>query len=276
MAVQTPVQTLTYRCPHCGIPVEVDATAEGSLLTCPAVGCGKPFRVALPVAEPITQPMSVVTPAGMVPLSTSSPEQPAIPQPAAQATAPPAVAPAAAQPAPIHIAPTPAVPVTEQETPGPIIHLSMARRYPLRCFAYLLVEAIGLTGIILGVMWRWHWLTILGGAQMAFFAIRFLVWWIRMSRITLALTSKRLILTTGVFSRDRTEIDLSDVVDSHFHQSLLMRWLDVGDLAIVSKPDNRQLVIMAVPHPGSVSQHLQSAIEMHKKVEEVEKTPATR
>jgi hypothetical protein len=56
MAVQVPVQTLTYRCPHCGTPVEVDATAEGSLLNCPAVGCGKPFRVALPVAEPITPP----------------------------------------------------------------------------------------------------------------------------------------------------------------------------------------------------------------------------
>jgi hypothetical protein len=263
MTVQTPVRTLTYRCPHCGIPVEVDATAEGSLLTCPAAGCGKPFRVALPVAEPITTPVSVGTPAGVAPLATFPAPRSATTQPAA---------PVAALP----IAPTPAVPVIEQETPGPTIHLSMARRYPLRCFAYLLVEAVGLTGIIYGVMWEWHWLTILAGGLTAFFAVRFLAWWARMRCVTLALTSKRLILTTGVFSRDSTEIDLSDVVDHHFHQSLLMHWLDVGDLAIVSKPDNRQLVIMAIPQPGSVGQHLQSAIEVHKKVEEVEKTPATR
>jgi hypothetical protein len=265
MAVQTPVKTLTYRCPHCGIPVEVDATAEGSLVTCPAVGCGKPFRVALPVAEPVTAPMNVVTPSGMVPL----------PAPAAAAAPQPVAAPAPA-PVPLPIPPTPAVPVTEQETPGPVIHLSMVRRYPLRCFAYLLVEVVGLAGVISGVMWDWLWLTVLGGAVMAFFAVRFLIWWIRMSNIRLQFTSKRLKLTTGVFSRDTTEIDLTDIVDHHFHQSLPMRWLDVGDLAIVARPDNRQLVIMAVPHPADVSRQLQSTIDMHKKVEEVEKMPATR
>jgi uncharacterized membrane protein YdbT with pleckstrin-like domain len=89
-------------------------------------------------------------------------------------------------------------------------------------------------------------------------------------------TSKRLILTTGVFSRETTEIALPDVVDVHVHQDLLMRLLDVGDLAIVSKADGRQLVVMAVPHPRSVADHLQAAIETRKKMEEVEKMPPTK
>jgi uncharacterized membrane protein YdbT with pleckstrin-like domain len=174
---------------------------------------------------------------------------------------------------PVNVAPTPVVPVTDQETTGPTIHLSMVRRYPFRCLGHLVVEAAGIAAIVCGVMREWHWLTLLGGGFAAFFAIRFLAWWLRMSRVTLTLTSKRLILATGLVSRETSEIELADVVDVHFRQDLLMRLLDVGDLAIVSKPDGRQLVLMAVPHPRSVSDHLQAAIETRKKMEEVEKMP---
>jgi hypothetical protein len=45
-----------------------------------------------------------------------------------------------------------------------------------------------------------------------------------------------------------------------------MRWLDVGDIAIVStNPQQPQMVIMALPHPGEVAELLQAQIDARRK-----------
>src|SRR5262245_14685082 len=48
------MQTLTYRCPHCNGPVEVEAHAGKEVMVCPHENCGKPFQVEIPSAEPIS------------------------------------------------------------------------------------------------------------------------------------------------------------------------------------------------------------------------------
>lgn len=47
----------TYQCPHCGTAVQVtNPAALNDLITCPADGCGKPFKVEVPTAAPIAEP----------------------------------------------------------------------------------------------------------------------------------------------------------------------------------------------------------------------------
>lgn len=59
---------LTFRCPHCRTPVEVDTDVGDELLVCPSPRCGKPFRAEIPVAEPVIG----AAPQGAMPAPTVS------------------------------------------------------------------------------------------------------------------------------------------------------------------------------------------------------------
>jgi uncharacterized membrane protein YdbT with pleckstrin-like domain len=48
------------------------------------------------------------------------------------------------------------------------------------------------------------------------------------------ITNQRIVIESGVFSRQIEEIDMRTVEDLHFRQSLLERMLDIGDVTIVS------------------------------------------
>jgi uncharacterized membrane protein YdbT with pleckstrin-like domain len=245
MTAQTPTQpqqTLTYLCPHCRTPEAVDAKADDALLTCPA--CRKPFRVEIPKAQP----------ASLAP-----------PCPPASSTSP-ATAVAGAQAAAAAAAAAASSPQTP-ETPPETIHLAMFRRYPFRCLGYVLLSAAGLVGLIYGVDWNWHWLTILGAVVALFAAVRFFLWGLRMSRTTLTLTNKRGTLSSGLFRREDIEFELARLKDLHVHQTLPMRWLDVGDLAIVTSTGQR-VVVMAIPNPAAVAEHMQRHGEREKKAQE--------
>jgi hypothetical protein len=275
MTVQTQTQTLTYRCPHCGTALEVDPCAEGSLLICPSPACGKPFRVAVPVAEPIDKPTNLALPPGVdppEPVLKARPAPPCPPDANGSATTPGApasevvAAPAVASPA----APAPAVvPATLPPVPegAPhIVKLAMFRRYPFRCLGYFVLVAASVTAVVYGLQREWHWLAIPGAIVFALSAGRFFLWWLRMVRTSLVLTNRRLVLMTGVFTRDSIEFELARINDFNVYQTLLMRWLNVGDLAIIST--DRRVVVMAVPDPQSVIAFLQSNIAARKKEEE--------
>jgi uncharacterized membrane protein YdbT with pleckstrin-like domain len=229
---QTQEQVLTYRCPHCGTAVEVHSPADGALLTCPAGKCGKSFRIAVPVPAPVAVPAN-----------------------------PPTEAVVSAQPTALSAAQAPA---SSPEFPVQAVRLSMIRRYPFRCLGYGLLIVAGLLDLIVCLTWDWYWLGVVGGVVAAYAAFRFLLWWVRMSQTRLTLTNKHGILTTGVFSRDATEFSLDEVVDYHLHQNTLMRWLDVGDLAIISASPSQKVVVMAVPHPSRIVAQLQMHMEGRK------------
>jgi len=233
-------QTLTYKCPHCGTPVEVEPRAGENIVVCPSEQCKKPFQVAVPVAEPI-EPL-----AGEEHHDYHEPvgahKEPANPlehkQPAEQK---PIAAPVAVRP-------------DEQETAGQQIHLQMFRRYPLRVLAHLAAAIGGLVAMI----WCLDRNYLTGAALCGVLAVvatgRFVVWWMRMRDTILTITNKRLVLETGVWSRQSTEIFFNDVQDVRVHQGILSGWFNVGDLAIiVSRGAKETVVIMAVPDPINVA-----------------------
>jgi uncharacterized membrane protein YdbT with pleckstrin-like domain len=153
------------------------------------------------------------------------------------------------------------------ETAPSTIHLSMFRRYPFRYLGYLALAAAGLALLIYSEMHQWRWVAVLGGIVTAAALLRLFVWWVRMRCTVLLLTNKRGALRTGVFRRETTEFEFAGIGDFHLNQTMLMRWLDVGDLALVVN-NGQKIVIMAVPHPASVIAHLQRHVEVEKKAAE--------
>jgi hypothetical protein len=142
----------------------------------------------------------------------------------------------------------------------------MFRRYPWRCLGYLLIMAAGIVGMIWLLFYSRHWLALICAVVALVAALRLGLWSLRMSRTLLTISNKRGILNTGLFTTEKTEFELDQVADFHVHQTTLMRWLDVGDIAIVStNPQQQQIVIMAVPHPDNVTELLQARLDARRK-----------
>lgn len=253
MLTETQPQILTYRCPHCGTMVRAQASSDGTVVNCPAQGCGKPFRVEIPVATPAFAPSSQTAAPAAIPLGPRAP------------TAPTAPTTASPDPRAAKQAPMVTIPGDEPEHELCTFHLSMFRRYPWLCLGYLLIIAVGFAGTMWMWLRGWEWLSLicLGGTAFAF--VRLGLWWLRIARTTLTFTNKHAILKTGVFSREANTIALDHLADFHLHQPLLMRWLNVGDLAIVSSlPQEQQLVIMSLHDPQAAARILQPYLEAHK------------
>jgi uncharacterized membrane protein YdbT with pleckstrin-like domain len=237
MSPHAQAETLTYTCPHCQTPVEVSPLAASEPLRCPNPACGRPFRVELPAAKPMAAPVATPAPAG-------GPGQAAAP-----AAIPVAVPASVAEP----------VRAVDKEDVVARVKLSMFRRYPLRCLVYTLVIVGGLAGGLVLAAHGWWTLAALAALVGVAAAVRFAIWWLRMSYTSLTITTLRLILETGVMQREVTELRRDQIGDLQVQQDLPMRWLDVGDLMLTSNTaDRKQVAVMAVPHPEAVAEMLRA------------------
>jgi hypothetical protein len=223
---------LVYRCPHCGTAVEVEPQATCSVVICPNPACAKPFQAELPSAQP----------EGAAPPRTNGDRRPANP-PVATAVAPTQAA----------------EPTLPPEVTLEIIRVSMWRRYPLRCAAYLLLIVACVIGAIVALTQNLTIVAAIAAAILLLVLLRFVPWWLRMRNTTLTITDRRCILETGVFHREATEFDRGDLIDVRVAQTGLMRLFNVGDLVISSDIDARkEFVLMAVPDPATVAEHLRN------------------
>lgn len=230
MSPNTQTETLTYRCPHCHSPVEVNTLSATEPLKCPNEACGKPFKVELPAAKPVAAPVATAVNGD-------------------GRHAPAAIPAGVAEP----------VRAVEKEEAVTRVQLSMWRRYPARCLIYVVAMAAGSVGVVYGIVTEWWFLAILAGAAALLAAIRFFPWAARMGATSLLITNLRFVLETGVLKREATELRRDQIGDLQVRQDLLMRWLDVGDLSITSNTaDRKQVVIMAVPHPERVADLLRA------------------
>lgn len=227
--------SMTYRCPHCDRPVEVALRPDSDMVVCPIEDCHKPFRVEIPRAEPL--PEGAARPAAAPVADTVDPAAPAV--------AAPVVAPTAND-----------APETTLQT----VQLSMVRRYPFRVLGYVLLLAAALVGVVLSIVHDQTFWLVVAAAVGAFVLYRLVAWWIRMQNSKLVLTSKRVIIETGVFSKQTTEMPVSDVADIQIHQTWLQRLLEVGDLTLVSKAgESQRFIVMAVPAPRALAERIRDA-----------------
>ncbi|MBV1849100.1 PH domain-containing protein [Catellatospora tritici] len=75
------------------------------------------------------------------------------------------------------------------------------------------------------------------------------------------LTNERVLLQTGVFSRDRRDIPLSRVNDHSMNQRFVERLLGCGTLTIESAGERGQSVLRDIPHVEKVQTRLYELVE---------------
>jgi membrane protein YdbS with pleckstrin-like domain len=221
--------TLTYNCPHCQVTLEAPAhCGTQEINVCPA--CHRTFQVDLQGTGTAAAPANV---------------PPAAPQviPTAQPVAQPA---AVAQPL------VAAVPAEAPEAAIEQIHLSMVRRYPARCLAYFAALTATAVVAVLCLTWGYPIVASIAGAALAYLLIHFGLWWLRMRSTTLTVTDRRVVIETGLFTHQTTEVARKDVTDVLVAQDPVMRLLGVGDL-VIRAHGQKEVVLMAVPHPDEVA-----------------------
>jgi uncharacterized membrane protein YdbT with pleckstrin-like domain len=218
-------QTVTYRCPHCNQMVDVDVHGDHELLVCPNPNCQKPFKVDVPTAQPASE---LILPSDL------------------HETVPTSPTPLAAVP-----------PAEVEEKALQSVRLEMFRRYPWRCLGYDLLIVVGLLGGLYYLLAGWHFLALVLFVVAGIAAYRLGSWWLRMKHISLMITNKRCVLETGIFTRQVTEMPLDEIADIQVRQTFLQKWMNVGDLVLLShKGEEHRMIVMAVPSPKEVAAHI--------------------
>jgi membrane protein YdbS with pleckstrin-like domain len=243
---------LSYQCPHCRATLEAPPhCGPDEVVTCPA--CQRTFQVALSGAKEEAG-RAIVLPPG-VEAPPPAPQVVPAAQPVAQPTAVPAAA-TAAQPAPAAV-PVVAQPAETPEHAVDVVHLSTWRRYPGRCFLYVVFIVAAAAAVVWCLNEGFTVWAALPGAVLAYLAYHVITWGVRMRNTTLTITDRRIVIETGVFTRRLTEVGRKDVDDVLVAQDPIMRIFDVGDLVIRSHGGKeKEIVIMAVPNPTEVAQKI--------------------
>jgi uncharacterized membrane protein YdbT with pleckstrin-like domain len=78
------------------------------------------------------------------------------------------------------------------------------------------------------------------------------------------LTSDRLIVRSGVLSKEGREIPLERINDLSYHQSLFERLVGAGDLVIESAGERGQDTFSRIPHPEQVEQMIYAELENNR------------
>lgn len=76
---------------------------------------------------------------------------------------------------------------------------------------------------------------------------------------TYTLTNKRLIIISGIFTKDVDEIELFRVADSTCKQSLIDMWANLGTITVVSTDRTGTIVMHKIPYPNQVRDNLREA-----------------
>jgi len=222
-------QLLSYKCPHCGHSIDVDAAMAEQTVTCPNPLCHKPFKLEVPTATPT--PSLVISPG----LAHEVAEQKAA-QPLQDPSA--------------------------IETELIDVHPLLFRRYPFRGVAYALLSVVGVGLLCAGVVKGVWWIGLLGMVMVGFGLCKLGSWWLRMLGTSVTVTTKRILLRSGFFHGQLTEIPHGEVAEIEVHQNLLNRLMGVGDLAIVHQTKDRiGILLMGLPNPEDIAHQIRTRRE---------------
>ena len=73
------------------------------------------------------------------------------------------------------------------------------------------------------------------------------------------LTSKRLIIVSGIFTKDVDEIELFRMADSTCKQSMVDLWVNLGTITVTSTDRTGTVVMRKIPYPNQVRDSLREA-----------------
>jgi uncharacterized membrane protein YdbT with pleckstrin-like domain len=135
----------------------------------------------------------------------------------------------------------------------------------------LLVPAIAVPVVVGVASWGVFVMASFSGRQYAqiavvVVAVLLLVWlsllpWLRWRTTRFIVTSRRVVIRSGVISRTGRDIPLTRVNDVTFTHGLLDRMLGCGTLLIESGGERGQLVVNEIPHVEKVQRQLSDLVE---------------
>lgn len=79
--------------------------------------------------------------------------------------------------------------------------------------------------------------------------IIFLVWYLICLSTRLELVGNDLVLTKGLLSKERTELDITGIRTVKVYQSLLNRMFNVGTISVFTAGDDAEIVVTGLPDP---------------------------
>jgi len=108
--------------------------------------------------------------------------------------------------------------------------------------------------------------TLIGFYALAALGLILIIWltvapWIRWRTTHYVFTNERVIMRTGVFSRQGRDIPLNRVNDVSFHHNFFERLLGCGTLTIESAGERGQVVLAEIPRVEKVQSQLYDLVE---------------
>jgi len=125
------------------------------------------------------------------------------------------------------------------------------------------VMLLAIAAVIAVAIWLDNAITTYAVAGLAVIAIAWLAaWpWLVWKTTHYVFTNERVLLQTGVFSRDRRDIPVSRINDHSMSQTFIERMLSCGTLTIESAGERGQSVLKEIPHVEKVQTRLYEIVE---------------
>lgn len=221
--------------------------------------CGARYPTHEKNAEAATTTPTAAPPASPPWLApVSSPVAPSVPRPASTPSIP---APHRASP---HVHPQASPMMPEQE-----VWVGAMTFKGMLTWGWLLAFAVPVPTVIGAYAMRTHFepqtLWMLSLATLLPLVVFGVKWWMRRATVY-RITTERISVLRGILSRESVDLQLMRVADVHFHQSLLGRFLNVGDIRVQSSdkavPD---MVIPGVESPTEFKEMLWNLVRERRR-----------
>ena len=125
----------------------------------------------------------------------------------------------------------------------------------------LLIAVLGLTGFLLGQVDNGTGQLVIAGVAVLLIVVLVGVPFLRWRTTLFVVTNRRVVVRTGVLSREGRDVPLSRINDVTFSHDLLERILGCGTLVVESAGERGQVTLTEVPQVETVQRTLYNLVE---------------
>jgi uncharacterized membrane protein YdbT with pleckstrin-like domain len=127
----------------------------------------------------------------------------------------------------------------------------------------VLVLVLAIAAVVAVAIWLNNEIALYAVGIIALVAVAWLSFWpwLVWKTTHYVFTNERVLLQTGVFSRDRRDIPVSRINDHSMSQTFLERLLSCGTLTIESAGERGQSILKEIPHVEKVQTRLYEIVE---------------
>ncbi|TWT59159.1 Bacterial membrane flanked domain protein [Thalassoglobus neptunius] len=146
---------------------------------------------------------------------------------------------------------TPSDDETVLETARP----ALFRKHPVQLLTMIAIGGAALVAIVTSLA-DGNWSFVLGAGVVLLLIAGYSGYrWVQILATSLTITNKRTRLRHGIISKKTSEVQHDDVRNLQVDQTVLERFLGIGDLAISSSgQDDLEIIAIAIPQPNSMAE----------------------